>query len=139
MIDFETYIQADKFASLNGITFVEAGEDSATCSMRLSKDQVNSYNIAHGGAIFTLADTVFSIAANSSGFVTLAINVNISFIQGVTVGTLLTATATLISKNKRIAVFEIPVVREDGVVVANFIGTAYVKKVRVDENIGELA
>ena len=62
----------------------------------------------HGGAIFALADAVFSAASNSHGTLAVAINVSISYFKAVNSGAL-TATAEEASFNPRLATYLITV------------------------------
>ena len=54
--------------------------------MEISDIHLNSIGTVHGGALFTLADFTFALAANSHGIVTVAINANISYLKAVTEG-----------------------------------------------------
>ena len=64
---------------------------------------MNGINIAHGAAVFALADYAFAAASNSHGITAVALNVSISYIKAVECGAKLTATATEISANAKIA------------------------------------
>ena len=79
-----------------------------------------------GGAIFTLADLAFGVAANSRGQLALAVNVNISFLKGKSKGTLF-ATATEVGDPKRIGAYDVLVTDENNEVIARFNGLAYRK------------
>ena len=48
--------------------------------MTVRADMVNGHDIAHGGLLFTLADTAFACACNSWGPVTVAAGGDISFV-----------------------------------------------------------
>ncbi|MBN2468316.1 MAG: hotdog fold thioesterase, partial [Deltaproteobacteria bacterium] len=84
-------------------------------------------DIAHGGAIFTLADLAFAVAANSHGTVAVAVSVTISFLKAVTGGTV-TAEAREVSLNPKLASYSVTVTDENGTVIALFQGMAYRKK-----------
>jgi acyl-CoA thioesterase len=79
-----------------------------------------------GGAIFTLADTAFGMAANTHGNLTVAINNNISYLKSTRSDTL-TATATLVSASKRICTYEVEVTDNLGERIAVMTGTGYTK------------
>ena len=49
-----------------GIVIEEAEPGHAVCSFSIDKRHLNAHNRVMGGAIFTLADFAFAIAANSS-------------------------------------------------------------------------
>ena len=48
-----------------GMTIVEIGPGRATLSMTVGPEMVNGQRIAHGGFIFTLADSTFAFACNT--------------------------------------------------------------------------
>jgi acyl-CoA thioesterase len=81
----------------------------------------------HGGAIFSLADAVFSVASNSHGTLAVAINVSISYFRAVRSGTLF-ALADELSLNPKLATYLIKIEDEQGGPVAFFQGTVYRKK-----------
>jgi acyl-CoA thioesterase len=87
----------------------------------------------HGGALFTLADFTFALAANSYGRVTVAINANISYLKAVKTGTLI-AEARELSKSNRISNYTVNIKEEDGgELVAVFQGMAYRKKEKLKD------
>ena len=55
-----------------GIELVDHAEGRAVTRMTVRADMVNGHAVAHGGLIFTLADTAFACACNSYGPVTVA-------------------------------------------------------------------
>ena len=99
--------------------------------MDISDEHLNGIGTVHGGALFTLADFTFAVAANSHGRVTVAINANISYMKAVSRGKL-TAEAREISLNPKLATYTIDIIDEDGELIAIFQGLAYRKR----ENIG---
>lgn len=122
--------EKDKFAQHNGIQFLEAKKGTAKAKMDIKDHHLNGVGTVHGGAIFTLADLTFALAANSYERVTVAINVNISYINAVSSGTLF-AEAIEISRNPKLATYTINIYNEDSKLVALFQGLAYIKKDRI--------
>ena len=61
------------------ILAIKAGE--AVLAMRILPQMVNGHGIAHGGFIFTLADSAFAFACNSHNERAVAAHCNISFIK----------------------------------------------------------
>ncbi len=47
------------------MTLVTVGPGTATITMPVREDMANGHGIAHGGYIFTLADSAFAFACNS--------------------------------------------------------------------------
>ncbi|MEC8641641.1 MAG: hotdog fold thioesterase, partial [Pseudomonadota bacterium] len=60
------------FSQLLGMEIVETGPDFAIVGMTLGARHLNGFGIAHGGALFALADTAFAHACNSENIVTVA-------------------------------------------------------------------
>lgn len=117
----------DSFAKHAGVELLEVSKGKAKAQLKITKEHLNSFGTVHGGAIFTLADSVFAVACNSHGTVAVAINVNISYVKAVSEG-ILTAEAEEISLNPKIGNYLINITDQDGDLVAVFQGMAYRKK-----------
>jgi acyl-CoA thioesterase len=132
MDDLKKFVDKDHFAKHLDIEMLEYGKGTAKARMSLKSHHLNSAGTVHGGAIFALADAVFSVASNSHGTLAMAINVSISYFKAVSSG-VLTATAEEVSLNPKLATYLIPVTDDKGNRIALFQGTVYRKK----ESIGE--
>jgi len=119
--------QFDRFAKNNAMVIDELKEGFAKTSMVVKNFHLNGANVAHGGAIFTLADFAFAIASNSYGRIALSINSSISFLNSAKEGERLIATATEVDKNHKLGTYEVKVKNEKDVVIATFLGTVYRK------------
>ncbi len=122
----DNIVQKDTFAKLLGITITSLGEGTATGEMMLKKEHMNGADIAHGGAIFTLGDTVFGAASNSREGLALAVNVAITFCKAAREGKL-TAVAEEVSLGRKLATYIIRIFDEESDLVALFQGTVYRK------------
>ncbi len=127
MDDLKRFVDTDHFAKHIDVEMMEYGPGRARARMAVAKRHLNSAGTVHGGAIFSLADAVFSVASNSHGTLALAINVSISFFRAVTGGTLY-AEGREVSINPRLATYLIDVKDQDGNAIALFQGTVYRKK-----------
>lgn len=138
MDTLKKFFERDKFAEHVGIELVEAGKGYAKARLKIRQEHLNGVDIAHGGAIFTLADLAFAVAANSHGTVAVAVSVTISFLKAVTCGTV-TAEAREVSLNPKLASYSVTVTDENGTVIALFQGMAYRKKEKLPllQNDGE--
>lgn len=124
------FFRNDRFAERVGIELLEVSEGSARARMEIKDHHLNSVNIVHGAAIFSLADLVFSVASNSHGTVAVAVNVNITFMKAASTGTLF-AEATEVSRNPKLASYTIRVTDEAGELIALFQGMVYRKKDKI--------
>jgi acyl-CoA thioesterase len=121
------FVQQDQYARHIGVEILEYGKGSARARMEIDGHHRNSAGMVHGGAIFSLADAVFSVASNSHGTLAVAINVSISFFKSATGGTLF-AEAEEVSINPKLATYLITVTDDAGNKIALFQGTVYRKK-----------
>lgn len=117
----------DRYAALTGVEIEEAGKGYCKTSLKLEDKHLNAANVVQGGAIFTLADLAFAIASNSHGQLALAINVNISYLNSVSLGTLY-ATATEVNEPNRLGAYDVLVTDDRQRVIARFNGMVYRKK-----------
>jgi phenylacetic acid degradation protein PaaD len=116
----------DPFARRLGIECVEAGPGRAVARLTVGDGHLNFNGACHGGVIFALADTAFGLASNSHGTIAVGIDAHVTYHVAAQLGDTLTASASEISRTRRIAVYRIDVTRGDGALVSAFTGTVYV-------------
>ncbi|HII84820.1 MAG TPA: PaaI family thioesterase [Methanobacterium subterraneum] len=126
------FFENDRFADLSNIEVVSISPGKATTQMEVEEMHLNGVGTAHGGALFTLADFTFALAANSHGTVTVAINANISYLKAVNEG-LLTAEARELSSGGRIASYTVDIYDKGRDLVAVFQGMAYRKREKISD------
>jgi acyl-CoA thioesterase len=116
----------DRFAKHTGIRLVEVDKGFAVTELRLNENHLNGVGRVQGGVIFTLADYAFGAASNSQGFMTVGINVNISYFKS-PVGKVIRAEAREICAQNKICGCVINVTDEDGSLIATVNGLGYRK------------
>lgn len=126
-MDIREFIKNDRFARLLGIELIEASEGRAKAKMEINENHLNSVNIAHGGAIFSLADLAFAAASNSHGNIAVAINAVIYYVKAAEKGVLY-ADAFEVSRNNKIATYNINITNSYNELIASFHGMVYRKK-----------
>jgi acyl-CoA thioesterase len=104
-----------------GMELLEVKPGQATLAMTIQPHMVNGQRIAHGGFIFTLADSAFAFACNTHNERVVAAQGNITFIRPGQLGDRLVATAREISRNGRSGIYDVTVANGD-VVIAEFRG-----------------
>jgi acyl-CoA thioesterase len=104
-----------------GMELVEVKPGRAVLTMTVQPHMVNGQRIAHGGFIFTLADSAFAFACNSHNERAVAAQGNISFIRPGKLGDRLVATAGEISRSGRSGIYDVRVTVGD-TVIAEFRG-----------------
>ena len=125
--EWKKRLENDQFAKHNGIEMLDAGIGYARVKMDIQPYHLNGVGIVHGGAIFTLADFAFAIAANSREQVAVAINISIAFIKAIKEGTVY-AEARELSVNPKLGVYQVDVVDHQKELLASFQGMAYRKR-----------
>jgi acyl-CoA thioesterase len=115
---------ADDRASAGlGMELVHLDLDRARVRLTVGEAMVNGHEIAHGGFIFTLADSAFALACNSRGRLTVAAGADITFVAAARLGDVLVAEATQRTAYGRSGLTDVTVTREsDGAVIAEFRG-----------------
>lgn len=86
--------------------------------MLIRPEMVNGHAIAHGGYIFTLADSAFAFACNTYNKVTVAQQNQITYVSPGREAERLTAEAVEVSLTGRSGTYDVTVRGEDGRVVA---------------------
>lgn len=118
-------IAADPFCEALGIDLVDLSPGTATTRLEVDEDALNFHGTTHGGAIYSLADAAFAAASNSHGDTALALETNMSYLDGVDVGTTLTATAEETHLAGRTAEYEVVITDDADERVATFRGRVY--------------
>ena len=108
------------FAQLLGMTITEAHDGYARVVMDCCNTK-NPNDVAHGGAIFALADQAFGIAANCGTIDRVAVSVHIQYIAPATGA--LVAIANRVADNGRYSTFRV-IVHEGERIIAEFDGIA---------------
>lgn len=121
-----SFFKNDRYAALTGIEIIEAKKGFCKAQLKISDKHLNAANFVNGGAIFTLADVAFAVASNSHGQLSLAINVNITFLKGISEGTLF-ATATEFDNPKKLGAYDVIVTNDKDEIIARFNGLVYRK------------
>lgn len=122
-------LAADRFAVVSGVELVDADKDFSVCCLHITKDHLNAGGAVQGGAIFTLADTAFAMAANNQGKLTVSVSNSISYLKG-TKGDTLIATARMVSSSKRLCTYSVDVKDNLGELIASMTVTGYITEMR---------
>ena len=115
----------DWFSQWMGIERVAVDTGKCVLRMKVRKDMLNGFQIAHGGITYSLADSALAFASNSHGRKAVSVETSISHTISVKEGDVLTATAEEVSLSNKIAVYTIVVTNQSNEKVALFKGTVY--------------
>jgi acyl-CoA thioesterase len=111
----------DDASSALGMTILDVKPGEATLAMTVQPHMVNGQRIAHGGFIFTLADSSFAFACNSRNERAVAAQCQITFIRPAKLGDRLIAVAREISLSGRSGIYDVRVTSGEEV-IAEFRG-----------------
>ncbi|QFR97480.1 hydroxyphenylacetyl-CoA thioesterase PaaI [Streptomyces tsukubensis] len=98
-----------------------SGDGAARVRMTVTAAMLNGHGTAHGGFLFTLADTAFACACNSRGPVTVAAGADVDFVAPAFEGDVLVAVARERVRYGRSGLYDVRIER-DGHVVVEFRG-----------------
>jgi len=96
-----------------GMEILEVKAGYSRLAMTIKPDMVNGQRIAHGGFIFTLADSAFAFACNSHNQRVVAAQGSITFLKPGKLGDRLIAVAREISLAGRSGIYDVSVSVDD--------------------------
>jgi len=120
------FCEKNAYARLTGIRVKEARPGYAVAEMPVRDEHKNPFGTVNAGAIFTLAETAFGMAANADGQVGLAVNLAISYFKPGLSGTL-TAKARQVAPGRRLCSYLVEVFDDSGEMIASVQAMAYKK------------
>jgi acyl-CoA thioesterase len=125
---FDKVNREDTFSQRIGVKLVELLPGFARTTLAITDESINIYKMAHGGAIFSIADQACEAAGNSFGEPAVALQQNIHFLSAGKSGDFLEATATVSHRSRRIGLIEFEVRNQEGSLIAIGQQVIYFKK-----------
>ena len=120
----EMYIN-DAFSRWLGIEKLEISKGNCTLRMKVRKEMLNGFKIAHGGIAYSLADSALAFAANSHGNKSLSIETKISYLKPVKEGDILTAIVMKESLTEKQGQYIIKIINQEEIEIAQFNGIVH--------------
>ncbi|MFH0789276.1 MAG: hotdog fold thioesterase [Pseudomonadota bacterium] len=120
-------VDQEPFANKFRLKLVDLREGYSKVTMTFTPDMENIFAMAHGGAIFALADEAFQTACNAYGTMAVALNMNITYVSSPASGSKLTAEAKEFSRTSKTANYDIKVTDEQGNLIASCQALAFRK------------
>lgn len=121
------FFKNDLFATAqSGIVIDEVDINHAKCSMAITPQHYNAAGSVMGGAIYTLCDFTFGVAANAGNPVTVTLSSNINFLSAARTNKLI-CEANVIKSGRSTCVFETKVFDEGGKLIASATMTGFRK------------
>jgi len=125
---FDKVNREDTFSKRVGVKLAELLPGFARATLVITDESINIYKMAHGGAIFSIADQACEAAGNSFGEPAVALQQNIHFLAAGRPGDFLEATAKVSHRSKRIGLIEFEVRNQEGLLIAIGQQIIYFKK-----------
>ncbi len=86
---------------------------------------LNGFGIVHGGIVFSAADSAFAFACNSHGRLSVALDVQISFMRSAKEGDTLFVDCKEIHLGNKTGFYDTSITNEQNEIVATFKSTSY--------------
>lgn len=118
-------LENDAFSQWLGIELIEVQEGKCVLRCTLNNEMLNGYKIAHGGIIFSIADSAIAFTSASYGRIAVAIDHSISFINKAISGDILTVKAKTISMGFKTGVIGVEIKNNEDEFIAVVKGTVY--------------
>ena len=119
-------VENEPFARALGLKLIELETGRAVVDMNYDPKTMNNlFGRAHGGAVFALIDEAFEAVCQTDGILTIALNVNVTYLSSPGEKTRLRAEAIEINRTRKTATMEIKVRDRDGRLVAACQALAY--------------
>ncbi|MDO5090313.1 MAG: hotdog fold thioesterase [Cardiobacteriaceae bacterium] len=117
-------IADDRYSAHLGIEIVAAEADYSACKMTIGEQHLNGHGTCHGGAMFSLADTVFAHICNAGNRITVGHICTIAYWAPAYPGDTLYAVARVNGEYGRSGSYRITLHRESesGETIAEFQG-----------------
>jgi len=115
----------DPFSQWLGIERLEDGAGISRLRMTVRDEMLNGFSIAHGGITYSLADSALAFASNSHGIQSVSIETSIAHTKPVKSGDVLETAVEEISLSRRLGIYQIKIINQNGELVALFKGTVY--------------
>ncbi len=118
-------IADDLFGQWLGVELVAIKEGYSKILLRIKPEMINAIGIAHGGIVFSLADTALALACNGRNKASVTLESAINFIKPVYENDTITAETTEIHNGQSTGLYQITITNQAGSKVAVFKGTCF--------------
>ena len=113
----------DLFSKWLGIEIISIKRGYCKLSSEIFEDMTNGFDLAHGGICYSLADSCFAFAANSTGKISLTKSASINYLKKVEINDIITAECHQLNENSNL--FTVYLFNQRNEEIALFKGTAH--------------
>jgi acyl-CoA thioesterase len=120
-------MELDYFSQWLGIVVLESENGRSKLSMKIRKEMLNGFGIAHGGITFSIADSALAFASNSKGRKSVSIETSISHLVSLKEDDEIIAEATCEAETDKLGHYKVSVTlkNDPAKTVALFKGMVY--------------
>lgn len=112
--EWNKWLDRVPFSKKLGIEILEVNQGYAKGCIHMQKLHENQYGGMHGGALFTLADTITGVACLSHGRVATTVDANIHYLVAAPGNQTIFCEATQVKQGKTLGVYNCRIYGEDG-------------------------
>lgn len=103
---------ANTFANHIGIQVTDIQKDLAEATLAITPETMNLYGVAHGGALFTLADVCAGMAARTDGRTYVTQQANVQFLRAAR-GGMATARSHVLHRGGTVCLIQVEITDEE--------------------------
>ena len=118
----------DFFSQWLGIEVEKVNEGYCKLSLKVRKEMLNGFGIAHGGICFSLADSALAFASKSRTNKRLVLDASITFMRPLSENDEITAIAEEVNITRSTGLYQIRLTNQDDDLVGQFKGIVFRKK-----------
>ena len=117
----------DHFTRWMKMEVISLDPGSCEIKMKVRKEMLNGFGIAHGSITYALADSALAFASNGLGHKCVSIDTQISHLYPCKESDVIVAVAREVNRSKSLRHYEVEIENQDNRLIAHFKGTVYIK------------
>ena len=118
-------LENDLFSKWLGIEVVECSNSLVSLQLVVREEMTNGHKVAHGGIIYSLADSTLAFTVNFHGLKAMSTDTSVSHLKPVFKGDVLRSSSQIKKMGKTLAWIDVDIFNQKDELVAQFRGTAY--------------
>lgn len=120
-------LENDFFSQWLGITVIELKEGYSKLELKITKNMLNGFGMAHGGISYSFADSAFAFSSNSKGQKSVSIETSITHVKALNEGDEIVAEASCETETEKLGHYKVVVYKKNNPseIVALFKGMVY--------------
>ena len=124
--------ERNRFVTRLGIALTELRPGYAKTVKTVTEEDVSGLGYAHGGVLFTMADSAAGSAACTYGFKTVTVDASFHYYRSAVPGEVLSAEASELKQGRTLCVYEVRVTNQDKTMLASGTFTFFLLPEKLD-------